>query len=390
MKPWKDIFAGVSIILMIPFLFIEMNNHHIGYIVVLFLLTCLLAIVWILKRLEEKKERKHLLTLIKKINLDMDITEMNTITSYHNVINLVDQTISNTESLIQEFELRHRFLANLMNEVVFEFDLRKHLMCDSTNWNRIANGDQFVNGSIEKRVVHPDDIEKFKIFFLGPKTPNQIDEIDIRLRYKEEGDYSWTMVKGITLAGRDGKPEKILGKRSIIDRVKKENEELRTRIQMDDLCEILTKSAMEPMFQNLIKHYDKLAFLLYDIDNFKNVNDRHGHLVGDDILRNNARLMNALFPKQNILGRVGGDEFLVIYPYNTIEDIHQIADKMINAFHLTKSSLDNSLSITGSIGVALYPEHGSTYHDLFEKADNVLYESKRKGKDLCNIYQINK
>lgn len=389
MKTWKDRFIGGCIIVMIPLLLIEMISHHIVCIIALFLISCILLIVWIVKRSEEKKEQKHLLTLIKKISPDMIDEQINAITTYHDVVTIADQAITTTETLIQDFELRHRFLANLINEVVFEFDLRKHLMCDSTNWNRIADGNRFVNGSIERNVVHPDDVEKFKDFFLGEKIPNKMEEIDIRLRYKEDEEYSWTMIKGITLAGRDGKPEKILGKRSVIDRVKKENEELRNRIQMDDLCEILTKSAMEPTFHNLTKHHHKLAFLLFDIDNFKHVNDHYGHLVGDDILRNNAKLMNALFPNQNILGRVGGDEFLVIYPYHTMDDIYHIADKMLQVFHQTRTTLDTSLSITGSIGIACYPEHGTTYQELFKKADIALYESKREGKDLFHIYQIN-
>lgn len=130
------------------------------------------------------------------------------------------------------------------------------------------------------------------------------------------------------------------------------------------------------------------AFLLVDLDDFKRINDTLGHAFGDAVLSEVARHLLEMFPEPNIVGRIGGDEFLVFLEDCPGEDdAIQSAGQICWMFHRAYTGQNNSYKVSGSIGIALCPLHGSTFEALYQNADIALYAAKRRGKDTYALFQ---
>ena len=122
--------------------------------------------------------------------------------------------------------------------------------------------------------------------------------------------------------------------------------------------------------------------IIIDIDNFKTINDTRGHAVGDQILLAFAAELNKNFRETDILGRAGGDEFVVLI--KNVQSIAMICDKLQHlSSSFKKYGIDHGFPgrLSTSIGVAMFNKDGRTYEELFKKADAALYEAKRNGKD---------
>ncbi|MFZ5426140.1 MAG: diguanylate cyclase domain-containing protein [Thermodesulfobacteriota bacterium] len=127
-----------------------------------------------------------------------------------------------------------------------------------------------------------------------------------------------------------------------------------------------------------------LAVMLLDLDGFKKVNDTHGHNVGDLLLRAVARSIESLLRKSDTVGRMGGDEFLVILPeVKTLEGTAAVASKVLKAVGQARDIAGNPIKVTTSIGIALYPWDGEDAATLIQKADAAMYRAKDAGRDTC-------
>jgi diguanylate cyclase (GGDEF)-like protein len=130
-----------------------------------------------------------------------------------------------------------------------------------------------------------------------------------------------------------------------------------------------------------------LSLLLVDVDHFKRVNDSHGHLIGDDVLRALAAELRPQVRESDVVGRFGGDEFTVLLPRTDGEGACRIAERLrSSAGLLSVTAADRQISVTISIGVAELGRHG---HDLFEllaAADLALYRAKAAGRNQVCLY----
>jgi diguanylate cyclase (GGDEF)-like protein len=126
------------------------------------------------------------------------------------------------------------------------------------------------------------------------------------------------------------------------------------------------------------RHARPASIALLDIDHFKTVNDTHGHLIGDIVLRDVARALAASVREIDRVGRWGGEEFLVLMPDASAEQALRVAERIRT--HITDSARHPSGSITVSIGVAQY-RPGEAVHGWLARADRVLYEAKAAGRD---------
>ena len=129
------------------------------------------------------------------------------------------------------------------------------------------------------------------------------------------------------------------------------------------------------------------ALMFIDLDQFKYINDTMGHQAGDEYLCMVARRLAGSLRKVDILGRLGGDEFGIIIPNTSREEVEQVAAKVLQGL-LTESEGVDILKapITASIGIVLFPRHGTVPGDLLAKADAAMYSAKDKGRNTYHIY----
>lgn len=129
-----------------------------------------------------------------------------------------------------------------------------------------------------------------------------------------------------------------------------------------------------------VRHHWDLAVFYLDLDGFKEVNDRHGHAVGDRVLQVMARRLEAVLRATDVICRQGGDEFVVLVPQAGGEaELLGIAEKLIAACEAPLMEVGLSLRLSASIGIARYPEHGRTVRQLLVAADRAMYAAKDQG-----------
>lgn len=169
---------------------------------------------------------------------------------------------------------------------------------------------------------------------------------------------------------------------------------LNRRARMDMLTGILNKRSFESMVDTIVKRAsdgERYAFMLFDIDNFKGVNDNYGHASGDKILSGVGEVMRKTFRTDDLLGRVGGDEFCVFMNITGADKDHtDLIDKKCRelgtSINALKTDEISEGTVSASIGVAVYPENAKSFSELYKLADSALYSSKNKGKNTFTIY----
>ncbi|KPV43804.1 sensor domain-containing diguanylate cyclase [Alicyclobacillus ferrooxydans] len=133
--------------------------------------------------------------------------------------------------------------------------------------------------------------------------------------------------------------------------------------------------------------FNTVAFLFLDVDDFKSVNDTYGHATGDQLLTELSRRIHRCIRRSDMVCRVGGDEFVVVIPnYGSIATVTRIVHSMLTEFETPIYIHGQSLTLSASIGVSLYPEDGSDVDALLEQADVAMYRAKRAGKANYQIY----
>lgn len=167
-------------------------------------------------------------------------------------------------------------------------------------------------------------------------------------------------------------------------------EELQNRVALDSLTGLYNKTTTRNTiveYLNVSKNETHALFVI-DIDDFKVVNDRYGHLTGDNLLKNIASNIKEIFREDDVVGRFGGDEFVVFM--RNIPSNEALVDKANSLCKvLNKNFVGSYGSISGSIGIAIFPQNGTDYYSLFESADKAMYSAKRQGKNCYCIYEDN-
>jgi diguanylate cyclase (GGDEF)-like protein len=182
---------------------------------------------------------------------------------------------------------------------------------------------------------------------------------------------------------------------------------MRATAEMDGLTRVYNKKHMEQVLNELVYRaacaaYDQrsaepahpaqsLSVFLFDIDNFKHYNDTNGHLSGDDLLLRLAGLVSEAVRKDDVFGRFGGEEFLVVLPQTSAAQAMAAAEKIRNLlanhpFPFAEKQPLGCLSISG--GVAEYPRHGLDAARLLHAADEALYEAKRAGRNRVAVARV--
>lgn len=167
--------------------------------------------------------------------------------------------------------------------------------------------------------------------------------------------------------------------------LEKANSELQTLADIDQLTGALNRHGMQKYlqtaFERLRRSDEPSSIVLFDFDNFKDINDTYGHDNGDKILKSAVNIVNDLIREQDKVARWGGEEFLVLFPNTEETGAMAIAEKLRLAI---EQQLSNSLApeepVTITAGVAEF-NHNEVFEILFKRADNALYKGKRMGRN---------
>ncbi len=158
----------------------------------------------------------------------------------------------------------------------------------------------------------------------------------------------------------------------------------------DSLTGLKNRTALDELFKKKTnKTRRNNALVLIDLDNFKLVNDYLGHGLGDQLIKNTARVIRQIARQGDVAIRWGGGEFVLFLPSISKEEAERTAKKIIHALKEMTSNvaLFEEVQVTASIGIALSPDDGIDQETLLKKADLALYASKEKGKNQYQFYE---
>jgi len=135
------------------------------------------------------------------------------------------------------------------------------------------------------------------------------------------------------------------------------------------------------------RDFQKLAILMLDLDEFKKVNDTHGHNMGDQLLKGVANRLLSMFRKGDTIARWGGDEFILLLPeIRQAEVAKNVAERILHSFNKPFEFDGQKISITASIGVAIFADDGADADTLIKNADIAMYRAKDSGRNCFHLY----
>lgn len=237
--------------------------------------------------------------------------------------------------------------------------------------------------------LHPDDyeptMEAMKKHLRGDA---DVYEAGYRIRAKS-GDYKWYYDRGkITQYSEDGKPVFLTGivfditkQREMEENLREKNAQLKAMSYKDALTGIYNHRGLMEGLETYMKEHSKndhpLSLILYDIDDFKTVNDTLGHPEGDEVLRKIAEIMHADSRENDLVGRYGGEEFMIVLHKTPYETAQKIAERIRGKVESTFK--DQAVQTTISGGVVSY--ENDSLKAFMKRADDNLYKAKRAGKN---------
>lgn len=239
--------------------------------------------------------------------------------------------------------------------------------------------------------MHPEDFERASMMASDLHKTGDTAALKVRVytRKKEEriwiitlyyvsGKDSWDRTASIYSMGLDITEE--MKRTDISEHV----------VEKDSLTNILNRAETEKQIEAYIQNDSgkQGALFMIDTDDFKTINDTKGHIVGDMVLTEMAEGMKKIMREQDVVGRVGGDEFIIFMKDITCsKDAKKKADDLTKMIYHLFDEEKSSVSVSCSIGVSIYPKNGRNFKELYSNADKALYQVKKQGKNSYMLYE---
>ena len=300
------------------------------------------------------------------------------------------QNLHREDAQLQEKLQRYEIILAQTENVLFEWEMESDIIRFSNTWENIF-GYQTPGGERHwsrqwMDYLYPDDMPLLAdcIANLVNGAPYAMTEVRIATA---RGGYLWCRYRASAIRDARGKLQKITGIIINIDAEKQTEQALQSQAEQDPLTKLLNKNAARKQAEAYFSQYAEGggALLILDLDNFKQVNDQKGHLFGDTVLTKVAQEIRKAFRGQDIVARIGGDEFMVVMRGAVGQEmLEQRCRKLLEI--LEGSFRDYKVDLGCSIGIALAPNHGRSYYELFQHADQALYLVKSRGKRSFAIY----
>ena len=300
-----------------------------------------------------------------------------------------EERVKALEEEISVMKERYRILAETTPALLFEYIPSEDRMIFFYNFpgnNKKREIPDYRQFAVENPLVHPDHLKMFmNALLLASKAPIR-GEIEYLSKITTE-DFEWHRTYYSSIADEEGKVLSVLGRIQNIHESVTEKQKLQHRVETDFLTGLYNKGAATDKINRWLQHNPtgEAHVVMIDIDNFKVINDRYGHALGDEVLKEVARLMTLCFRESSIMSRFGGDEFIIFITDETINFVESRVDRFMNKLSEEVTVLEQAVSC--SVGIAVRASRQDEFEDLFNRADNAMYMAKKAGK---NCYYIHK
>ncbi len=287
---------------------------------------------------------------------------------------------------------RHEIILNQSNDIIFEWDIPGDRFTASANWEKLFRYPP-LSGNLLKvagNFTHPDDRKTLETILESILSGAPYAECEVRVK-RRDGVFLWCRMRATQQFEASGTVIKAIGIISDIDEEKRRSQHLLEKAERDALTGLYNKGTVQALIAEYLASRRKDsadALLIIDIDNFKRVNDTEGHLFGDKFLVHAAGCLSRIFRSTDLIGRIGGDEFIVLAKdVPSLDIIRQKAEQTVHAFRTVSEEEKPRFSVSCSVGVALADGRDIKLDTLYSKADRALYQAKRNGKNRYVLYE---
>lgn len=309
---------------------------------------------------------------------------------YQSVIMDITEKMDARNALKKETE-KISTVMEMTDEFIFEYLVYEDTLVTTKKFSDVFNSKSiilnFYKNIRNNKFINANDLPIIEETIGDLITIQPFYQFEMRLKNRY-GEYEWFNVKCNTLY-EEGTPYKVIIKLTNIDEERKKLERLLDISKRDSLSGLFNNSFFARNINDYLAGVGKLGnhcFILFDIDEFKNVNDRYGHMAGDGVIKAYSERLKSIFGIDDILGRIGGDEFGV-FMKNTNRKVAYEVMKKVQVLMQEPIVYDGKdIIITSSFGISTFPYDGSSYEELFKKADVACYHSKDLGKNVFAFY----
>jgi len=294
------------------------------------------------------------------------------------------------ERALRESETRFRQMAESVNEIFWLSDPDDILYINPA-YERImgrSRQEAYRNADALLDAVHPDDLPGVAGEMNGAGSRQRTIDMTFRV-IQGDGDTRWVRMRRYPVDDAEKGGERVAG--TVVDvtelkRVELELEQANALLEHQALYDALTNVANRRQFDILLdrevsrvdRYGGSFALIMFDLDRFKSFNDEHGHAVGDQVLEETARVVEARLRKSDVLGRWGGEEFMVLMPDTGPDDAVKAAEAMRE--RVASHRYPGVENVTISLGVAAY-HPGDSRTELLRDVDESMYRAKREGRN---------
>ncbi|MDG5786773.1 diguanylate cyclase [Evansella sp. AB-P1] len=285
----------------------------------------------------------------------------------------------------------YKTLFNSLDGAVYSYDLQREKTFFSKGIEDVYgySSEEFQdNPYLWTDIIFEEDKEKVRIeeekVLLGESS-----KVEYRIHHPEYG-IRWIMRFFSPIINIDGKVSKVNGQIFDITFRKGLEEELKQMAYYDDLTDLPNRKAL---YMHITKglarakrHKEQLSIMFLDLDDFKYVNDTLGHDAGDELLKEVVRRLQENLREEDLISRIGGDEFILVLEEVASEKMEEIAQRIVETVSKPYQIQGNEAKVSVSIGISTYPEDGEDKDTLIEKADKAMYTAKNQGKNNYKFY----
>lgn len=290
---------------------------------------------------------------------------------------------------LRESEQRWAFALEGAGDGVWDWQTASGHISSSARWKEIM-GVSPSQGELSmaqmRALIHPEDLPRVHAEFqrcLEGQSQSLISEYRVG---NGHGGWNWVLARATVVERNEREePVRVIGTLSDINARRLSEERVRFMALHDPLTELANRAQFDERMHfalaNARRYNESLGLILLDLDRFKPINDRYGHRVGDQLLQTVARRIKSAVRETDTVGRIGGDEFVVLLTGPVTHATAQVvADKIFNQVALPVEVGGLLLEVTCSLGLALYPDDGLDELTLTKAADDAMYRHKRTGR----------
>ncbi len=294
------------------------------------------------------------------------------------------------QQALEESENRYRLIAEHSSDLIKVVDVDGIVQYASPSHLYILGieADYYINKSILS-FVHSDDMYKVDLALKSVREKKEPYSIEIR-RINKNGEWIWFNAIGTPVLNHDGHVQQIIFEaRDITDR-KKYEEKLRYLAFHDHLTglpnRIFFSKRLKEEIERAKRMQKELAVMFLDLDKFKDINDKMGHDIGDELLKRFAKRVSGCLGEEDVMARMGGDEFVILIPeLSERERAMEIANHILQALQRDWRIGNHCFKTTSSIGIA-FSTDGIDERVMLKHADSALYLAKENGRNNFQVY----